>query len=169
MDRRGAVALANRVQQGVSVSGTDGSLIRPAAKSRAPGVPLPRRRSDCQVIDVYVSKQRTIVAARMFFTSIVKAHGCPEDITTDFASPLLRVVDELFPTAFDDTGQDANNRIENDHGRLKERLRPMRWLRTDRSASNVIRGHAFVQTFGAVTANSVCTPVTNASSRGSLR
>jgi hypothetical protein len=85
-----------------------------------------------------------------------------------WAAPLLRVVDELFPTAFDDTGQDANNRIENDHGRLKERLRPMRCLRTDRSASNVIRGHAFVQTFGAVTAKSVCKPVTNASSRGSL-
>jgi hypothetical protein len=38
-----------------------------------------------------------------------------------------------------------NNRIEWDHGRLKARLRPMRGLRTDRTASTVIRGHAFVQ------------------------
>jgi hypothetical protein len=41
--------------------------------------------------------------------------------------------------------QKANNRIECDHGRLKARLRPMRGLRTDRTASTVIRGHAFVQ------------------------
>ena len=38
-----------------------------------------------------------------------------------------------------------NNRIEWDHGRLKARLRPMRGLRTDRTASTVIRGHAFIQ------------------------
>jgi hypothetical protein len=31
------------------------------------------------------------------------------------------------------------------HGRLKARLRPVRGLRTDRSASTLIRGHAFVQ------------------------
>jgi len=54
-------------------------------------------------------------------------------------------VDELFPDAVHDTGQYSNNRIENDHGRLKARLRPLRGLRTDRSASVVIRGHAFGQ------------------------
>jgi transposase-like protein len=43
------------------------------------------------------------------------------------------------------TTQYANNRIECDHGRLKALLRPMRGLRTDRTASTVIRGHAFVQ------------------------
>jgi len=58
---------------------------------------------------------------------------------------LLRAVDELFPDAVHDTEQYANNRIKNDHGRLKARLRPMRGLRTDQTASIVIRGHAFVQ------------------------
>jgi transposase-like protein len=58
---------------------------------------------------------------------------------------LLRVVDELLPDALHDTTQYSNNRIECDHGRLKARLRPMRGLRTDRMASTVIRGHAFVQ------------------------
>ena len=61
------------------------------------------------------------------------------------AAPLLRVVDELIPEAFHDTEQYANNRIENDHGRLKARLRPMRGLCTDQTASVVIRGHAFIQ------------------------
>jgi len=64
---------------------------------------------------------------------------------SDLAAPLLRVVDELLPEVLHDTTQYANNRIECDHGRLKSRLRPMRGLRTDRTASTVIRGHAFVQ------------------------
>ena len=98
-----------------------------------------------QVIDVYVSKRRNIAAARKFFTVAVRTHGRPAEVTTDLAAPLLRVIDELIPVALHDTEQYSNNRIENDHGRLKARLRPMRGLRTDRTASTVIRGHAFVQ------------------------
>ncbi len=55
------------------------------------------------------------------------------------------MIDELIPEAAHDTEQYANNRIEWDHGRLEARLRPMRGLRTDRTASVVIRGRAFVQ------------------------
>jgi len=44
-----------------------------------------------------------------------------------------------------DTSQYANNRVEADHGRLKARLRPMRGLKRDRTASVVVRGHAFMQ------------------------
>jgi IS6 family transposase len=97
------------------------------------------------VIDVYVSKRRNLAAARAFFTMVLSSHGRPEEVTTDLAAPLLRVIDELLRDVLHDTEQYANNRIENDHGRLKARLRPMRGLRTDRTASVVIRGHAFVQ------------------------
>jgi transposase-like protein len=55
------------------------------------------------------------------------------------------VIEELIPGAFHDTGQYENNRCGADHGRLKARLRPMRGLKTDRTASVVIRGHAFIQ------------------------
>ena len=58
---------------------------------------------------------------------------------------MLRVVDELFPDALHDIGRDANDRVENDHGRLKAGLKSLRGLRTDRTAPNVICGHAFVQ------------------------
>ena len=98
-----------------------------------------------QVIDVYVSKRRNPTAARTFFETMLAGRERPREITTDLAAPLLRVVDELLPDALHDTTQYANNRIECDHGRLKARLRPMRGLRTDRTASTVIRGHAFVQ------------------------
>jgi IS6 family transposase len=96
-------------------------------------------------MDVYVSKRRDIAAATRLFESALAAHGRPRQVTTDLAAPLLRVVDELFPDAVHDTEQYVNNRIENDHGRFKARLRPMSGLRTDRTASIVIRGHAFMQ------------------------
>jgi len=98
-----------------------------------------------QVIDVYVSKRRNLEAARHFFEKALLAYGRPLEVTTDLAAPLLRVVDELLPEVVHDTEHYANNRVENDHGRLKARLRPMRGLRTDRTASVVIEGHAFVQ------------------------
>jgi transposase-like protein len=42
-------------------------------------------------------------------------------------------------------GQYANNRVERDHGRLKAGLGPMRGIKTDRTASVVICGQAFIQ------------------------
>jgi transposase, IS6 family len=55
------------------------------------------------------------------------------------------VLDELIPSAWHHVEQYANNPIEADHGRLKHRLRPMRGLRTDRTAQVIITGHAFMR------------------------
>jgi transposase, IS6 family len=55
------------------------------------------------------------------------------------------VLDDLAPTARHVLEQDANNRVEADHGRLKARLRPMRGVKTMRSLRTVATGHAFVQ------------------------
>ena len=98
-----------------------------------------------QVIDVLVSKRRDIAAARRFFAAALDAHGEPGEVVTDRAAALAYAIVELIPDAMHNTDQYANNRIECDHGRLKARLRPMRGLKTDRTASIVIRGHAFVQ------------------------
>ena len=49
------------------------------------------------------------------------------------------------PAALHETTRYANNRVEADHGRLKARLRPMRGLKRDRTASVIIKGHAFIQ------------------------
>jgi transposase-like protein len=51
----------------------------------------------------------------------------------------------MIPSAFHNTEQHQNNRVECDHGRLKAGLRPMSGLKRDRTASVVIRGHAFIQ------------------------
>ena len=98
-----------------------------------------------QVIDVFVSRRRDIAAARRFFTTALTAHGEPAEVITDRAAALANVIEDLIPAAVHNTGQYENNRIECDHGRLKARLRPMRGLKTDRTASVVIRGHAFIQ------------------------
>jgi len=55
------------------------------------------------------------------------------------------VLEALLPAAWHRTERCANNGIECDHGRLKERLRPMRGLKQDRSAKVIIAGQAFVQ------------------------
>jgi IS6 family transposase len=98
-----------------------------------------------QVIDVLVSKRRNVPAATTFFETMLSGRARPKEVSTDLAAPLQRVIDELLPDALHDTTQYANNRIECDHGRLKARHGPMRGLRTDRTATVVIRGHAFVQ------------------------
>jgi IS6 family transposase len=98
-----------------------------------------------QVIDVFVSRKRDLRAATLFFTSAITAHGLPAEITTDQAQALVRVIADPLPAALHDTTQYANNRVEADHGRLKTRLRPMRGLKRDRTASIAIRGHAFIQ------------------------
>ena len=98
-----------------------------------------------QVIDLFVSKKRDTKAATRFFTSAIGVHGRPSEVTTDRSPALARAVTELIPLALHDTTQYANNRVEADHGRLKARLRPMRGLKRDRTASVVMRGHAFVQ------------------------
>jgi transposase-like protein len=98
-----------------------------------------------QVIDVYLSQRRDLGAARRFFRAAVGAHGAPEEVVTDLALVLAHVIAELLPAAFQHTEQYANNRVECDHGRLKARLRPMRGLKTDRTARVIVGGHAFVQ------------------------
>jgi transposase-like protein len=53
-----------------------------------------------------------------------------------------KLLDELFPAAWHHSEQYGNNKIEADHGQLKRRLRPMRHLRNDRTATVIIAGHA---------------------------
>jgi IS6 family transposase len=98
-----------------------------------------------QVIDVFVSRGRDIASARGFFTTNLASHRAPAEVITDRAPSLANVIQQLIPAAFHNTGQYENNRCECDHGQLKARLRPMRGLRTDRTASVVIREHDFVQ------------------------
>ena len=98
-----------------------------------------------QVIDILVSIRRDGAAARPFFQRVLGEHARPEQVATDEATALIGAVRDVFPEAEHDMTVYANNRVECDHGRLKARLRPMRGLQTDRTATAVIRGHPFVR------------------------
>jgi transposase-like protein len=72
-------------------------------------------------------------------------HGDPAEVITDRAPALASVIEDLVPAALHNPGRYQNNRVECDHSRLKTRLRPMRGLKTQRTASVVIRGQALTQ------------------------
>ncbi len=77
-----------------------------------------------QVIDVFVSPRRDVVAARRFFErAIGTTKVTPVEVVTDQAATYPAVLDELLPAAWHRTEQYANNRIEADHGRLKDPVR----------------------------------------------
>jgi len=91
-----------------------------------------------------VSARRDLTAARIFFIRALATGAVPLEVTTDRAPVYPRILDELVPGALHTTKQYANNTIEADHGRLKARLRPMRGLKTLRSARILTTGHAFI-------------------------
>jgi transposase-like protein len=88
-----------------------------------------------QVIDVYVSRRRDIGSVGTFFTAALTVHGDPGEVITDRAPALANVIEDLTPAAWHNTGQYENNRVECDHGRLKARLRLMRGVKTNCTAS----------------------------------
>ncbi|MDX6325557.1 MAG: transposase, family [Nocardioidaceae bacterium] len=98
-----------------------------------------------QVIDIWLSRNRDLSAARAFFSRALAYGVVPLEATTDRAPADPRVPDECVPAALHVTQQYANNTIKVDHGRLKARLRPMRGMKRFRSARTVAAGHTFVQ------------------------
>jgi transposase-like protein len=101
---------------------------------------------DGQVIDVLVSTRRDAATARRFFQrALTMLKVTPSEVVTDAAPIYPAVIEELMPKAWHHIEQHANNPIEADHSQLKHRLRPMRGLRTDKTAQVIIAGHAFVQ------------------------
>jgi transposase-like protein len=101
---------------------------------------------DGQVLDVLVSIRRDAAAARRFFRrAFATLKVRPTEVVTDAAPVYPAVLDELVPSAWHHVERHANNRIEADHSQLKHRLRPMRGLRTERTAQTIIAGHAFMQ------------------------
>ena len=99
-----------------------------------------------QVIDVLVSARRDAATARRFFhRALTTLKVTPSEVVTDAAPIYPAVLEELIPSAWHHVERHANNPIEADHSQLKHRLRPMRGLRTDRTAQVIIAGHAFMQ------------------------
>jgi transposase-like protein len=95
---------------------------------------------------VLVSARRDADAGRSFFRrALLALKVTPSEVVTDAAAVYPAVLDELIPQAWHHVEQYANNPTEADHSQLKHRLRPMRGLRSDKTAQVIIAGHAFLQ------------------------
>ena len=99
-----------------------------------------------QIVDAYVSPTRDMIAARVFFERAIASTGTtPRRVISDKAGSYPPSLAVIIPGVLHRTGRYRTNGIERDHGFLKERLRPMRGLKSVVSAATFARGHALVR------------------------
>ena len=99
-----------------------------------------------QIVDAYVSPTRDMVAARTVFERAIASTGTtPRRVITDKAGSYPPALGAAVPGVLHRTGRYRTNGIERDHGFLKERLRPMRGLKSISSSTIFIRGHALMR------------------------
>ena len=82
-------------------------------------------------VDFLLSEHCDIAAAKRFFQQAIEKRGIPEKVTLDGYAAPLRAVNELRdegvlpPEITLRTSRYLSNRIEQDHRRVKQRVRPM--------------------------------------------
>ena len=99
-----------------------------------------------KTVDFHLSRKRDVNAAKAFLRNAMKGQRTPTKITLDAYAASHRAVAELkgngevpkrVPVR---TSKYLNNLIEQDHRRVKQRLRPMLGLKSFRTAAVVISG-----------------------------
>jgi transposase, IS6 family len=99
-----------------------------------------------QIVDAHVAPTRDMPAARRFFAVAIASSGTtPRRVITDKAVTYPPGLAVAVPGVLHRTGRYRTNGIERDHGFLKERLRPMRGLKSVTSAAIFTRGHALMR------------------------
>jgi transposase-like protein len=99
-----------------------------------------------KTVDFYLSAKRDVNAAKAFLRRAMKSQRIPTKITLDaYAASHRAVADlkekgELPKRVWIRTSKYLNNRIEQDHRRVKQRLRPMLGLKSFRTSMVVIAG-----------------------------
>jgi IS6 family transposase len=101
-----------------------------------------------QIVDAYVSPTRDLVAARFFKRAIAASGTAPRRVITDKAGSYPPALAAAVPGVLHRTGRYRTDGIERDHGFLKERLTPMRGLKSNRSAAVFVVGLAFMRNIG---------------------
>src|ERR1700676_5393572 len=99
-----------------------------------------------KTVDFYLSRKRDVNAAKTFLRKAMKGQRVPTQITLDAYAASHRAVADLKETCelpkrvLVRSCKYLNNRIEHDHRRVKQRLRPMLGLKSFRTAAVVIGG-----------------------------
>jgi transposase-like protein len=99
-----------------------------------------------KTVDFYLSEKRDVNAAKAFLRKAMKSQRIPTKITLDAYAASHRAITEL--QAMGElpkrvrlrTSKYLNNAIEQDHRRVKQRLRPMLGLKSFPTAAVVIGG-----------------------------
>jgi hypothetical protein len=109
-------------------------------------VPLPGGRQKRKTVDFFLSRKRDVNAAKAFLRKAMKGQRTPTQITLDaYAAPhravaVLKEHGKLPKRVLLRSSNYLNNLIEQDHRRIKQRLRPMLGLKSFRTAAVVIGG-----------------------------
>ena len=93
-----------------------------------------------------MSPTRDLAAARRFFERAMAYSGTtPRRVITDNPATYPPALVAAVPGVLHRTGRSRTNGVEREHGFLKERLRPMRGLKSIASAAIFINGHALMR------------------------
>jgi len=104
-----------------------------------------------QTVDFLLSKRRDVATAKRFFSHATTQHGAPRVITLDGYAASHRAVAELkevgtLPSRVRiRSSQYLNNIVEQDHRRIKQRIRPMLGFKRFETAAVTIRGIELAQ------------------------
>jgi putative transposase len=116
-------------------------------KIRGPWVYLYRAVDKAgRTVDFLLSRRRDMSAAKRFFSRATRQHGAPRVITLDGYAASHRAVaqlktSEILPRRVQVRScKYLNNVIEQDHRRIKQRVRPMLGFKRFEAAAMTIRG-----------------------------
>jgi transposase-like protein len=99
-----------------------------------------------RTIDFLLSRRRDMAAAQRFFSRATRQHGAPRVITLDrYAAPhravaKLKAAGTLPRRVQVRSSKYLNNVVEQDHRRIKQRVRPMLGFKRFETAAVTIRG-----------------------------
>src|SRR3954447_16775837 len=99
-----------------------------------------------RTVDFLLSKRRDMDAAKRFFSRAVKQHGAPRVVTLDGYAASHRAVAKLkeagtLPCSVQvRSSKYLNNLVEQDHRRIKQRIRPMLGFKRFETAAITISG-----------------------------
>jgi transposase-like protein len=114
-------------------------------------VPVPGDRQKVARVDFLFSPTRNLKDAKRFFCRAYERHGLPVQVTIDGSQTNLEAARKCHAEARMRNRPDTkpikvrqsrymNNRIEQDHRRIKRRIRPMLGFKSERTAAVILGG-----------------------------
>jgi len=91
-------------------------------------------------VEFFFSEHRDLAAAKRFFGKALARHGRPDRVVIDGSQTNREAIVSCDTTHRLKGGYGLNNRIEQDHRRIKRRIRPMFGFKTQKAADIILSG-----------------------------